>query len=81
MAPPGLTPKEMAPLDQAAYERIKHAFRPEDQDKFVAIDIDTDDFEVDDDYPVVKHLQARRPQARIWLAGVGRRAAYQFGGA
>jgi hypothetical protein len=82
MALPKLTPQEMAPLGDAAYGRIKAAFRPEDEGKFVAIDVDSDDFEIsEDDYTAVKRLSERRPDARIWLAGVGRRAAHKLGGA
>ena len=54
--------------------------RPEDDGKFVAIDVGTGDFEIDDDdYAAVVRLRTRSPQAEIWLGRVGAPAAYRMG--
>jgi hypothetical protein len=53
---------------------------PDDDGKFVAIDVGTGDFEIDDDdYAAVMRLRARSPQAEIWLGRVGAHAAYRMG--
>jgi hypothetical protein len=74
-------PQEYARRGMEIYARVvEPALRPEDNDQFVAIDIESDDFEIDaDDYLASKRLLERRPQAQIWIARVGRRAAYQMG--
>jgi hypothetical protein len=70
--------EEIARLGAAALERhVQPARRPEDEDKFVAID--TGDYELDeDDYAAVMRLRARRPTAEIWLGRVGQPAAYRM---
>jgi len=74
--------EEFTQRAQAFYDRnVQPTLRPDDTDKFVAIDIDSGDFELDrDDYTATERLLARQPQAQIWLARVGRRAAYRVGG-
>jgi hypothetical protein len=64
------------------YERaIRPALLPDDEGKFVAIDIDSGQYEIDeDDYAATERLLVRRPDARIWLARAGERAAYRVGG-
>lgn len=75
-------PEEFTRRAQAFHDQnIRPALRPEDADKFVAIDIDSGNFELDrDDFAATERLLARQPQAQIWLARVGRRAAYRIGG-
>jgi len=53
--------------------------RPEDDGKFVALDVQTGDYEVDeDDYAAVSRLRARKPAAEAWLSRVGQPAAYRI---
>lgn len=55
----------------------------EERHKFVAIDVESEDFEVDrDQRAAVDRLVERHPEAqgRIWLRRVGSRFAYHFGG-
>ncbi len=53
--------------------------RPEDNDKFVALDVTTGEYELDeDDYAAVSRLRARKPVADIWLGRVGQPAAYRM---
>ncbi len=72
---------ELAALGEAVFDqRVRPALRPEDNDKFVAIDVDTGDYELDmDDYTAVARLRARKPDADIWLMRVGHPAAYRIG--
>jgi hypothetical protein len=62
------------------FERsVRPALRPEDGGKFVAIDIDTGEYELDkDDYAAVTWLRKRRPSAEVWLGQVGQPAAYRM---
>jgi hypothetical protein len=75
-------PSEFARRGQEIYDRVvKPNLRPEDLDKFVAIDIDSCNYEIDrDDFTATERLLARRPAARIWLMRAGRLAAYRIGG-
>ncbi|HEY4723452.1 MAG TPA: hypothetical protein VII92_16475 [Anaerolineae bacterium] len=65
------------------YDRdIRPILRPDDNDQFVAIDVDSGSYEIDrDDFAATERLLAKRPDAQIWLARVGQRAAYRIGGA
>lgn len=54
---------------------------PEDMGKYVAVDMDTGEYEVDeDDYKVGKRLRARLPEARAWLFRAGWPTTYSMGG-
>jgi len=77
------TPEEFSRRGQEIYDRDVHpALRPEDEDKFVAIDIDSGSYELDrDDFTATERLLTRQPHAQIWLARVGQRAAYRIGAA
>jgi hypothetical protein len=59
--------------------------RPQDeagnQGKIVAIDIETGDFEVDvREIVACNKLEARHPDAQIWIVRVGSRHVRRFGG-
>jgi hypothetical protein len=73
--------EEFARRGQEIYERdVRPALRPGDEGKFVAIDIESADYEVDrDDYAATERLLSRHPDAQTWLAQVGQRAAYRLG--
>ncbi len=77
---PHHTPEELARLGAQAFDRhVRPTLRPEDDGKFVAIDIVTGDHEMDkDDYAAVMRLRARRPSADTWLACVGQPATYRM---
>ena len=64
------------------YERVvKPKLKAEDDGKFVAVDANTGEFEVDeDDYLVVESLLARLPDADIWLKRAGHPTAYEHFG-
>ena len=77
---PRHTPEELARLGSEVFDRhVRPVLRPEDDGKFVALDIDTRDHEIDeDDYTAVTRLRARRPSAEVWLGRVGQPAAYRM---
>ena len=72
--------EEIGPLGREAVDRIvRPLLRPEDDGKYIAIDVDTNDYEIDaDDYSAVSRLQSRRPGARIWLARAGHATTYRI---
>ena len=72
---------ELATLGEEVFaRRVRPALRPEDDGKFVAIDVQSGDHEVDeDDYAAVARLRARRPAADVWLMRAGSPATYRMG--
>ena len=64
---------EIARLGEKVFDQqLKPTFRPQDDGKFVAIDVDAGDFEIDeDDYTAVMRLRSRKPDAEVWLSRVG----------
>ena len=77
---PRRTPEELARLGSEVFERrVRPMLRPEDDGKFIALDVQTGDYEVDeDDYAAVSRLRARNPAAEAWLSRVGQPAAYRM---
>jgi hypothetical protein len=72
--------EELSRRGQEIYERdIRPVLAAENDDQFVAIDIESGSYEIDrDDFTATERLLARRPQAQIWLARAGQRAAYRL---
>lgn len=72
---------QLASLGQDIFDRkVRPALRPEDDGKFVAIDVETGDYEMDeDDYAAVARLRSRKPAADVWLMRAGYPAAYRIG--
>jgi hypothetical protein len=75
------SPEELARLGAEVFEsRVRPRLRPEDDGKYVAVDIATAEYEVDlDDYAAITRLRARIPSADVWLARAGYPAAYRIG--
>lgn len=73
---------EFSQRGQEIYDRdIRPNIRPEDIDQFVAIDIASGNYEIDpNDFTATERLLSKYPNAQIWLARVGQRAAYRIGG-
>jgi hypothetical protein len=79
---PNHTLEELARLGAEVFDRhVRPTLRPEDDDKFVAIDVDSGDHEIDsDDYAAVTRLRVRRPSAEVWLGRIGQPAACRMRG-
>ena len=75
------SPEELARLGGEAFERcVRPSLRPEDDGKFVAVDVVSGEYEIDaDDYAAVTRLRARVPAADIWLARAGSPATCRIG--
>lgn len=71
------TLEQLARLGAEALERhVRPNLGPGDEDKFVAVDVDSGASELDhDDYTAVARLRSRLPTAEVWLARVGQPAA------
>ncbi len=77
---PHRTLDELARLGGEIFERqIRPTLRPEDDGKYVAIDVETGDFEIDeDDYAAVARLRSRRPGTNGWLMRAGYPTTYRM---
>ncbi len=73
---------EVVSRGEAIYERrIRKIVEPGNRGKFVVIDVDTGDYEIDaDDLQATKRLLAKRAQAAIYGLRIGFPAAYRLGG-
>ena len=74
------TPEELARLGGQIFDQqVQPALKPTDNGKFVAIDVDVGDYEIDeDDYTAVLRLKSRSPDAEVWLARAGFPTTYQM---
>jgi hypothetical protein len=77
---PRRTLDELARLGGEIFDRqVRPALRPEDNGKFVALDVETGDYEIDeDDYTAVARLRARKPAADVWLMQAGYPTTYRI---
>ena len=82
IAPPRRSLDERARLGAEAFARhVEPHLRPEHRGLFVAVDIDTGEYEIDkSDLAAITRLEARIPGAEIWLMRAGHSAAYKFAG-
>lgn len=73
-------PEDLARLASEMFDRrVRPALRPEDDGKYIALDVQTGEYEIDaDDYTAVARLRSRCPEAEIWLERAGRPTAYQL---
>ena len=73
--------EEFSRRGQEIYDRVvKSQLHAEDLDKFVAIDIESGDYEIDrDDFTAMERLLARRSDTQIWLMRAGQPTAYRIG--
>ena len=74
--------EEFAQRGDAVYESaVRPHLKPEDDGKFVAVDIDTGEYEIDaDELAACDRLRARLPESQIWMVRVGSRSVHHFGG-
>ena len=75
-------PEEVAARGEALYaQRIRSQVEDANQGKFVVMDIETGDFELDaDDLSATKRALAKRPGAVLYGLRIGSPAAYRLGG-
>ncbi|QEL14446.1 hypothetical protein [Limnoglobus roseus] len=80
---PRLSREDLARRGEDAFvHQVRPALRPEDDGKFVAIDVESGAFEVDeDDHAAVSRLHRRIPGAQVWLVRAGYPAAHRLRGA
>jgi hypothetical protein len=73
--------EEFARRGDEIYEaEIVPRLNPSDNGKFLALDIETHDFELAaDELAACDRLRARVPEAQIWLVRVGFSHAHRFG--
>jgi hypothetical protein len=78
---PRYSKEEFARRGDTIYEQdIRPMLKPEDDGKFLAIDIETGIYEADrDDWTATKRVLIRNPDAQIWLVRVGEPTAYRIG--
>jgi hypothetical protein len=79
---PRYSQEEFARRGDAIYDRdVAPRLKPEDEGKFVAIDIETGAYEInDDELAACDTLRARVPKAQIWMVRAGSRYLHRFGG-
>lgn len=83
MAHPQLSKEEIARQGGEFYEKSirSQVETAENIGKIISINIDTGDYEIDDDLVVACHrLQAKQPDAVIWTERIGYDAVYAVGG-
>jgi hypothetical protein len=73
-AEPRRSPEEVARLGKEIYERrVRPLLKPEDDGKFVAIDIATEEYEIDvNEWEAIARLRARGQVPQIWLVRIGK---------
>lgn len=81
MTEPKLSKQAFARRGEAIYKAKVHPnVNPDDEGKFVAIDIVSGDFEIHADELMASDLlAARHGDAQIWLRRIGRDYAHRFG--
>lgn len=74
--------EEFARRGEAIYDReIRPLLKPADKGKFVAIDIETGDYEIDKgEMAACDRLRDRLPDSQTWLVRVGYGFTRHFGG-
>jgi hypothetical protein len=78
---PRYSKEEFAQRGDEIYDRkLAPRLEPAENGKFVAIDIETGEFEVDaDEMAATDRLYARVPTAQIWFRRIGYAYAHRFG--
>lgn len=73
--------EEFARRGDAIYDRLRPAIESAAPGKFVAIDIESEAYEIDaDEILAAERLTERHPQAQIWIQRIGSRFARRIGG-
>lgn len=81
MPHPRYSSHEIAERGQALFDRdIRNTLGASARGKFLALDIETGEFEIDDDeLTALKRARAKHPGAALYLVRVGHPTAYRLG--
>jgi hypothetical protein len=76
-----IAPSDLARRAEEIFDRvIRPTLRPQDDGKFVAIDVASGDYEIDeDDYTAVARIHSRNANAEVWLMRAGFPATCRIG--
>jgi hypothetical protein len=79
---PQYSKEEFAQLGDAIYQnKVLPQIKLEDNGKIVAIDLKTEDFEINpSEIEACDRLESRHPDAQIWIVRIGSRHVRRFGG-
>ena len=79
---PRYSKEEFAQRGDAIYEsQIRSQVEEGNRGKIIAIDLETGDFEIDSsEIAACERLEARHPDAQIWIVRIGSRHVRRFGG-
>lgn len=77
---PRLSREDLARRGSETYEQsVRPRLLPEDEGKFIAIDVESGTFEVDEnDHAAVSRLHLRIPGAQVWLVRAGYPTAHRL---
>jgi hypothetical protein len=77
--PPRLSLDETGRRGDEIITRIKPSLSPQDDGKFIAVDVLTGNYEIDEsDVAAVTRLHDRVSTENVWLARIGEPAAYKI---
>lgn len=74
-------PLDLVPRGEAIYDRMKAEVEVIHRGKFMAIDVDSGDYEIDaEDIDAISRLRERHPERMSYLVRIGFPAAYSMCG-
>ena len=81
MPHPRFSSDEIAERGQALFDReIRSTLSPSEQGKFLVLDIETGDYELDkDELAAIKRARVKHPQGAFYMLRVGHRTAFRLG--
>ena len=81
MSHPRYTSEEIARRGQALYEgRLRTVVDARDRGKFLVLDIETGEYEIDvDELAALQRAKRKKPDAPLYILRIGSSAAYRIG--
>ena len=81
MAREKYTTDEVCDRGERIYEeQIKHLVEPQENGKFIVIDIESGDYEIDEEHTAAsRRMRERRPQSVRYAGRIGEDATYHIG--